>query len=523
MIVCWQMICNSRANPQIGARFNEKPQKIDISRKIKKDRRSGGKVELMTLASWRNCVNQSNEKKSMGRIAGNIDVAKLLEMIRRLGLAAIFCILSPQPLVYAAQQRSDEGAAIELSLDKAIQTAIENNLTTSLARERQREARGMKRENLASLLPNLSFTSFQSNNTENLFAQGLVIPFIPDFIGPYRTFDARVYMSQALLDLSSVRSFQSAQVGERIAALRDGLAREQVATAAALAYVESLRSGEALQAAQANLRLAKELLKLAEDQRNAGVATGIDVARAATSVAQNTLALVQAQTASEQARLRLQRVTGLSMGRKIVLTDALRPAEGIAPSVEVAIAAAKQTRYELQIAAELAKQRSLERKAAVAEQYPSFGLIANYGSSGVTPSQFALPTRSLGVQINIPIFNGGFTRGRIAVARSQEYQAELQLRDTEAQVEEDVRLALVTLTAAVEQMRAADATLNLAERELRMARDRFAAGLADNIEVVNAQTSLENGRNGRVAALAVFNTARVNLAAALGRAQSVRF
>jgi outer membrane protein len=97
------------------------------------------------------------------------------------------------------------------------------------------------------------------------------------------------------------------------------------------------------------------------------------------------------------------------------------------------------------------------------------------------------------------------------------------LRDTEWQVEEDVRLALVALASAVEQVRAAEATLNLAERELRMARDRFAAGVADNIEVVQAQTSLENGRNGRVAAIAVYNTTRVNLAAALGRAQSYRF
>src|SRR5262249_37479200 len=80
-------------------------------------------------------------------------------------------------------------------------------------------------------------------------------------------------------------------------------------------------AAEALQAAQANLRLARDLLKLAEDQRDAGVAAGIDVTRAATSVAQNTLALAQAQTVSEQARLRLQRITGLPLGGKLVLTD----------------------------------------------------------------------------------------------------------------------------------------------------------------------------------------------------------
>jgi outer membrane protein len=462
----------------------------------------------------------------MALIASNINVASLKNWILQSISVVLISLSSLQPGV-AAQQGSDGAisntATINLSLEKAIQIAIENNLTTSLARERRREARGSKRESLSSLLPNLSSAVSQSNNTLNLAAEGLPIPTIPVFIGPYKTFDARLRLSQTLFDLSSMRTFQSAQVVEGIAGLQENLSREQVATATTLAYVESLRSGEALQAAQANLRLAQDLLKQAEDQRDAGVATGIDVARAATSVAQNKLALVQAQTAAEEAQLRLQRVIGLPLGGKLVLTDTMRSADGNVPTVDVAMADAKQNRYELQIAAQMLKQRRLERKAAVAEQYPSVSFIADYGSSGVTPSQLNFPTRSVALQVNIPIFNGGLTRGRIEVATSQECQVELQLRDTEWQVEEDVRLALVALASAVEQVRAAEATLNLAERELRMARDRFVAGVADNIEVVQAQTSLENGRNGRVAAIAVYNTTRVNLAAALGRAQSYRF
>src|SRR5262245_62065492 len=216
----------------------------------------------------------------LGRIAWKFSIG--------LRLVGILCISSLQPVFCAAQQVSDKGSvAIELSLEKAIQSAIETNLNTSLARERQREARGMKRENLAPLLPNLWSQTFQSNNTENLFAQGFISPAIPEFIGPFRTFDARLFLSQSIFNLSAVRTYQSAQIGEAISVLREGLAREQVATAAALAYVELLRSGEALQAAQADLRLAKELLTLAENQHSAGIATGIDVARAATSVSQN--------------------------------------------------------------------------------------------------------------------------------------------------------------------------------------------------------------------------------------------
>jgi outer membrane protein TolC len=56
-----------------------------------------------------------------------------------------------------------------------------------------------------------------------------------------------------------------------------------------------------------------------------------------------------------------------------------------------------------------------------------------------------------------------------------------------------------------------------------MSRDRFRAGVADNLEVVNAQTSLANARDAQITALALYNAARLNLAAALGRAESFRW
>jgi outer membrane protein TolC len=91
------------------------------------------------------------------------------------------------------------------------------------------------------------------------------------------------------------------------------------------------------------------------------------------------------------------------------------------------------------------------------------------------------------------------------------------------QVEQDVRLAISTLQTTLERVRAADEALRLAERELEMSRDRFRAGVADNLEVINAQASLANARAGQVQALAVYNAARLNLAAALGRAEAFRW
>jgi outer membrane protein TolC len=193
------------------------------------------------------------------------------------------------------------------------------------------------------------------------------------------------------------------------------------------------------------------------------------------------------------------------------------------PPIETAVAQAEDTRAEVRVAQAQVSESDYQKRAARAEQLPSIEFLGDYGLSGITPTNTDLPTRRAAVQLNVPIFNGGLTRGRIQAATSRERQAELQLASIRGQVEEDVRLAFAGLRTTAETVRAADLTVTLAERELEMARDRFRAGVADNIEVVNAQTVLANARLDQVTALAVYNGARLNLAAALGRAQAFRW
>jgi outer membrane protein len=119
----------------------------------------------------------------------------------------------------------------------------------------------------------------------------------------------------------------------------------------------------------------------------------------------------------------------------------------------------------------------------------------------------------------VPVFNGGRTRSELQVASSRQRQAEMQFKDLQLEVEKDVRLALKNLATREEQVRAAQKTVALSERELQLAQDRFSNGVGDNVEVVNAQTVLAIARQVLVASLAQFNTARLNLAAALGHVE----
>lgn len=414
-----------------------------------------------------------------------------------------------------------------LGLEQAIELAIENNLATLLAREREREAEGLRAESRAALLPNVSGTAYQANLTQNLAALGFQPGTFPGisttFIGPFNNFDARARLVQSIFNLSAIRSYRAGRAGVRVAVLQEGLAREQVATATALTYLEALRAGRDVEAAQADVELAQTLLTLAQDQHNAGVATGVDVTRAETRLAQSRVRLSQTQTASEQALLNLQRVVGLPLGSALTLTDPLRFTNDPLPSVETAVAEAGQARPEVRIAEAQADLAGLERRAVQAELLPSVDFVGDYGVSGITPTNTALPTRRVAVQLNVPLFNGGLTRGRIEVASSRERQAELELGSVRGQVEEDVRLAFSALRTTAEQVTAAGQAVRLSQRELEMARDRFRAGVGDNVEVVAAQAALSNARGAEVTALAQYNAARLNLAAALGRAERFRW
>ncbi len=449
---------------------------------------------------------------------------------RSLLVTVVIVLLSAAAL--AAQEipgaaKITTGQPATLSYEQAVRLAIDNNLATLRAHERRNEARGQQEQARAPLLPNVSGVAYQANLTMNLVALGFQPGTFPGisktFLGPFKNFDARLFLRQSVFDLSAIRNYQAGKAGVRVAELNESLAREEVASRTGLSYLEALRADRAVVAAQANVELAQALLKLAQDQRNAGVATGVDVIRAQTRLAEQQVGLAQAQTDSEQARLNLQRLIGLPLGGPLTLTDQLRFVDDPLPSVDTAVAQAAQDRREIQVAEEENRVSQLEVQSARAEHLPSLEVLGDYGPSGITPGSFDLPTRRVAVQLNVPIFNGGLTQGRVTAAASRQRQTELSLANIRGQVEEDVRLAVTTLRTAAVQVRAADESVTLAQRELEMARDRFRAGVADNLEVITAQTSLANARVSQVTALAQHNAARLNLAAALGRAETFRW
>ena len=433
-------------------------------------------------------------------------------------------------------------APATLSLPEAMTIGLKNNLTTLLATERATEARALRQQVRSFLLPNITGTAYQQNRTLNLVAQGLVPsgsqdmmgggtgggtggtapPLIPSFVGPFNTFDARLNFSQALLNIAALRQYKSSAAAVRVADLTAELAREQVATFVALAYLTAQRGSLDVRAARADLVLAEALRQLAQKQRDAGIANGIDVVRAEVRASQQRLRLAQAEASATQDRLDLERAVGLPQGSATVLTDTLAARAEAVPTVEQALAPAQAARLDARIAEQTIAQKELDRRARAAARYPIISAAGDYGQSAVTPFKNDRITRTYGVTLSVPVFDGGYVGGRVKAALSEQRQAELELGNTRGQVEQDVRQALIGWNLAAAQVRAADEQLTLADLELALATQRFRAGVADNLEVLQAQAALANARALRVQALAQYGAARLNFAAATGTAQSFR-
>lgn len=426
-------------------------------------------------------------------------------------------------------------SALPLSLQQAIDDALIHNVQTLLADARRGEAAGDRKQARSAFLPHLSAKVSQSRRQTNLAAQGLDIQSRLEQLGPaaqnadisfpsvitYNSFDARAELRQNLFDYSALQQYRSARIGERIAADQLALAREQVASSAALDYVSALAARATVAARRADLDLAERLSELATHQEQVGVGTGVDVTRAQTREARARARLAQARTDRTRAEIELARTIGLPMDAPLSLSDKLHYAP-TALTGGADIAGALGQRAEIRIARARIAQRERQLAGARGARLPTVSVAAAYGDSGSTYHENVEDTYSIGAQIEVPIFDGGAISGRIDSAASRLEQQRIQYRDTRNQVEQDVRLSRRTLTTLAEQVTAAQSALNLAQRELTLSRDRFSEGISDNLEVIDAQASLADARNSRVAALADYTRARINLAAARGRASRFR-
>jgi outer membrane protein TolC len=410
-----------------------------------------------------------------------------------------------------------------LSLQSAINRGLKQNLGLLLSNADIRSARGQRWEQLSALLPHANLAPYVAASQINLGELGLSDIGgglqIPVSIGPFSYFDARVAVTQTLFDWKAISATRAAGQSVKSAEYSYKDARDLVVLAVGYTYLQAIADEARIETAEAQVKTARALYDQAADQVDAGTSPAIDSLRAKVELQTRQQQLIQARNTFAIQKLTLARVIGLSPGQEFELTDKspYQPFEIV--TVDEALKRAYASRSDYQAAMTDVRAAEFSRKAAVAGYLPSLSFNADYGAAGVHPSA-ATQLFDVRGTLSIPIFQGGSVHGDVLQADAKLKQSRERLDNLRAQIDADVRTALLNLQSSADLVNVARSNINLAEETLVQSRDRFTAGVTDTVEVVQSQEAVASAHEQYISSLYSYNFAKISLARAIGIAEN---
>ena len=427
------------------------------------------------------------------------------------------------PFLGSAPEGKATSEVLQIDFKDAIDRGLRNNLGLLLASDQMEQAQGQRWRELSELLPSLSARATEDVQTQSLTALGFrgnLFPApLPRVIGPFNYFDLRANLSQSVFNLRNIENTKAASEDLKAARLNYKDAREIVVLAVGNAYLQAIASAARVETAEAQVKSAQALFDKASDQQRAGVVPAIDALRSQVELQTRQQQLIVVRNDLAKQRLTVARIIGLPPGQEFVLTEKAPYQELTPEPLEVYLQRAYTSRPDYLAGEAQVRARELSRRSAAAGHVPSLDLNANYGDIGVNPSQ-SNGTWQVAGGINIPIFAGNRVHADVLQADAQLKQARSQLDDLRGRIDYEVRTALLDLNAAAQQVAVARSSVDLAEQTLAQAQDRFAAGVADNLEVVQAQEAVAGAHETYIQSLYAHNLSKVELARAIGDAEA---
>lgn len=425
---------------------------------------------------------------------------------------------APSPFLGSVPQGTATADEIPLSLDDAIERGLAANLGAIDSDLDARVAEAQRERALAALLPQLNGTVRQFRGELALATFGFQIPGVPAVIGPFSYQDARVGVSQDLVNIEALRNWQSARESAKAAHLSAADARDIVVLAVGSAYFQLVADQARVETARAQLDASQALDDLATHQVEAGVVPAIDSLRARVQHQTDQQRLAVSQSAFEKDKIGLGRAIGLPAGQRFRVTTAVGYQPWSGPSQDEALKLAFEKRSDWKSAEAALKAAELAERAVRAERLPTFGVGADYGRVGKTLGTTD-GTYTLNAQVSVPLWNGGRSQAAEAQASALLERRRSELADFKGRLDADIRSAFLDLQAAQTSVEVAQKTVELADQAFTQAKDRFENGVTNNVEVVLAAGSVVAAHENYIASLFSHNFSKLSLLRAMGLAE----
>jgi outer membrane protein len=436
--------------------------------------------------------------------------------------AAKMFIALLMPIIFAVRPaRAQDANPLKLTLQEAVQLALKQNPQVQISNLNLAESVQDRNMARAGLLPQADFQTVDRAMRYNIYALfGSKFPGIPQHGGPFQFFQAGPNFSMPLLDLTLWRRWQSAHQGIRASEAQETTVREQIVLLVVSQYLGGMRAGAAVVAAQSRVDLAQALYDQAADLQKNGVGTGLDTLRANVELQNEKQRLIEAQTQEKVALFGLARLLNLDPHQKVALADQASFFQTPEFEASQSIEQAFLTRPEMKALEARETIARLEKKTAGESRLPSINLGGDWAYQGLS-LESAIPSYTFQVSFDVPIFTSGRIHAQMARSDLELRKVLRERADLRDQIALEVKTGVAQLESARHEVDVANLGVKLAQEEVTQARDRFQAGVANNIEVITAQDALARASDNQIVALYGYNQSRADLAHAIGQTEGL--
>jgi outer membrane protein len=320
-------------------------------------------------------------------------------------------------------------------------------------------------------------------------------------IQPNNLYDGHLQVRQTLYDFGKTDArVRQAEAGQTVAERRVEVERTELAFQAVEAFYTTLLADARLEVQHDQVDQLKRTLAVVRRQKEAGTATEYEVQSTRTRLSAARSRLTEFRSQRQRQKAELQRLLGRAAGPSVVPHGTMAPSLTPADSgrIEADTLVAHGLLRHPSVRAAKAQVRAARRTVGVAEgaDSPTLSLDARGGVKNGYPAELNEPrfNESIGISLNVPLFEGFATRRQVEEAQAQVRAAEARLMDVQRQVRTHIEQAASDLRARLDRLTSTQQRVEQAQAAARLARTRYEAGTITNLELLDAETALREAR-----------------------------
>ncbi|MGH9562138.1 MAG: TolC family protein [Terracidiphilus sp.] len=327
--------------------------------------------------------------------------------------------------------------------------------------------------------------------------------------------EGQLHLRQILFSGPVLQAWKAAGAAEQAAHFNKMTARGEVVQQVAIAYLRVVADQSEVDNANAQVAEAQVLLNHAHEAHLAGTVANLEELRARVELEAQQQSLLAAQNRQAKDLILLKREIGIDPGQEIALTDAAPYSDLAEQTPEEVRALAYRSRQDYQNLLHQAVEYKAVHSVYRSQRLPTFSFNGFYGTSTVNGAGTHGNFAAVGT-LSFPIFREARLRGDEDASKAQLDSITAQLADLRNHIDEQVRSALLDVSANKKLVDVAHSNVDLATRALSDETDRVNAGIDTNLPLVTAQSTLASAQSNLVESLYQYNVSKLLLARASG-------